>query len=275
MSLRGYGVNNDGGERPTVGSSTGPIAIGKTTTSQFSFKDCGYFLVSGPGRGFIEEATTAWKVEVTPTRLVGDAVSFRLHWVRALDGGKTVGGVSEDIELTLRPGESRPLDTVRVPSGAKAYAGRPCAVTAASLRVGVDYPSEEFERRLVVADLWLVERLSTGVERSQPLSVRGVPHRAIRFYFDRIVDGGAFLDVFGRIIVRPDTGAVDVSIETSSRWGQVSDSDDTSGRGRPVESTIRVKPEEIVELQLPKVSDRGGLFGNRVLSIRIRARQVR
>jgi hypothetical protein len=273
--VRGYGVNNDGGEKPTVGSSTGPILIGKTTLSQFSSKDCAYFLVSGPGRGFIENATTGWKVEVTPTRLVGDAVTFRLRWVRTLDAGKTFNAANEDVELTLRPGQSRPLDTVPVPPGAKAFTGSPCAVTAASLRVGVDYPSEEFERRLVIADLWLVERFSTGEEHSQALSVRGLPHRAIPFYFDRIVDGGAFLDVFGRIIARPDTGAVDVSIETRSRWGKASDSENPSGGGRPVESTIRVKPEEIVELQLPKINDREGTFGNRVLSIRIRARQLR
>jgi hypothetical protein len=167
------------------------------------------------------------------------------------------------------------LDSVQVPSGAKAFTGRPCAVTAASLRVTVEYPREEFDRRLVLADLWLVERRSTGAERSQPLSIRGVPNRAIPFYFDSIVEGGAFLDVFGRIVARPDTGAIDVSIETRSRWGKVSDSEDGSGQGRPVESTIRLKPEEIVELQLPKVNDREGSFGNRVLSIRIRARQVR
>ena len=180
--VRGYTVTNDGGEKTSVGNTTEPIVIGKTTTSQFSFKDCGYFLVSGPGRGFIEDATTGWKVEITPTRLVGDAVTFQLRWVRALDAGKALNAVSEAVELTLRPGQSRPLDTVPVPPGAKAFTGRPCAVTAASLRVAVDYPLEEFERRLVVADLWLVERLSTGEENSRALSVRGVPHRAIPFY---------------------------------------------------------------------------------------------
>ena len=274
-SVRGYTVNNDGGEKPSVGNHTGPIVIGKTTSSQFSFTDCGHFLVSGPGRGFIENATTGWKVELTPTRIIGDAVTLRVRWLRTLDLGKVVSAASEDVELTLRPGESRPLDSVRVPSGAKTFTGRACAVTAASLRVTVEYPSEEFDRRLVVADLWLVERVSGGAERSQPLSVRGMPHRAIPFYFESIVDRGAFLDVFGRIVARPDTGAIDVSIETRSRWGKVSESADANGRGRPVESTIRVKPEEIVELQLPRINDREGPFGDRVLSIRIRARRLR
>ena len=89
------------------------------------------------------------------------------------------------------------------------------------------------------------------------------------------VDGGAFLDIFGRIIARPDTGAVDVSIETRSRWGKYQIPKMPAAGGDPVESTIRVKPEEIVELQLPKINDRESAFSNRVLSIRIRARQVR
>jgi hypothetical protein len=275
VSVRGYTVNNDGGEKPSVGNHTGPIVIGKTTGSQFSFTDCGHFLVSGPGRGFIENAATGWKVELTPTRIIGDAVTLRVRWARTVDLGKVVSAVSEDVELTLRPGESRPLDSVRVPSGAKTFTGRPCAVTAASLRVTVEYPPEEFDRRLVVADLWLVERVPGGAERSQPLSVRGLPHRAIPFYFESIVERGAFLDVFGRIIARPDAGAIDVSVETRSRWGKVSDSEDATGRGRAVESTIRVKPGEIVELQLPKVNDRDGSFSNHTLSIRVRARRLR
>jgi hypothetical protein len=274
-SVRGYTITNDGGEKPSVGNYTGPIVIGKTTSSQFSFAGCGYFLVSGQGRGFIEDATTGWKVELTPTRVLGDAVTLRVRWVRALDLGKVATAVSEDVELTLRPGQSRPLDNVRIPSGAKTFDGRPCRVTAASLRVTVEYPSEEFDRRLVVADLWLVERVPGRTERSQLLSVRGMPHRAIPFYFDSIVDGGAFLDVFGRIVARPDTGVVDVSIETRSRWGKLSDSENGNGRGQPVESTIRLKPEETVELQLPRINDREGPFGNRVLSLRIRARRLR
>ena len=45
--------------------------------------------------------------------------------------------------------------------------------------------------------------MSDGTERSQPLSVRGLPNRPIPFYFDGIVDGSLSLDIFGRLVARP------------------------------------------------------------------------
>src|SRR5207237_7243697 len=101
-------------------------------------------------------------------RVVRDAVTFRLRWVRfaalprqldqvPLDSSKAFRAPNEDVELTLRPGESWPVDSVRMPSGTKMIDGRTCRGSA-SIRVSVDnYPSENIDRRLVTADLWLIE----------------------------------------------------------------------------------------------------------------------
>jgi hypothetical protein len=269
-----------GGEKPVgVWRSTGPLVIGKPTTSTISVGDhCEGFMVSSAGE-VGENATTAWNVEVTPIRVVRDAVTFRLRWVRfaaikqqfdqvPLDSSQAFRMPNEDIELTLRPRESWPMDSVRVATGTKMVDGRTCRGSA-SIRVSVDaYPSEEVDRRLVVADLWLIERLSNGKEtpRSQTLSVRGVPGRPVPFYFDGIVDGNVSLDIYGSLIARLESGAMAVSIETRSRWGN-------NGPARSVESVTQVRPEEIVEIQLPKLG--AGPFVNRDFSIRIRARQLR
>jgi len=290
VRLGAYHLRDNGGEKANgVWFSTGPVVIGKSATSTFSFGNtCEAFAVSSARGDVREDATTAWDIEVTPLRVVRDAVTFRLRWVRfaalrqqfdqvPLESGKAFRIPNEDIELTLRPGESWPLDSVRVPAGAKTVDGRPCG-SSASIRVSVDnYPWEEDDRRLVVADLWLVERLSNGTEaqRSQALAVRGLPNRPFRFYFDSIVDGSASLDIYGILIARLESGGMAMSVETRCRWEDSSHSRNSSGPQRSVESVIQVKPGEIVEIRLPKLGGGVGPFAKREFSIRIRARQLR
>jgi hypothetical protein len=287
VRLGAFTLSKDGGDKPLGGwFSTGPVVIGKTATSTFSWGDtCEAFAVSSDG-SLRDDATTAWKIELTPIRVVKDAVTFRLRWVRVaalrqqldqlkLDAGKALGVPTDDVELTLRPGESWPVDTVPVPSGAKTVDGRACGSTS-SIRASVDnYPWEEDDRRLVVADLWLVERLSNGTEaqRSQPLSVRGLPNRPFRFYFDSLVDGNVTLDIYGILTSRLETGALAISVETRSRWAP--GSSNFSGPQRSVKSDIQVKPVETVDIRLPMLGDQAGPFGKRAFSIRLRARQLR
>jgi hypothetical protein len=233
-----------------------------------------------------DDATTAWRIETTPIRVEGNAVTFRLRWVRvaalkqqleqlSFDDAKTARPPNEDVELTLRPGESWPVDSVRVPAGAKTVHGRPCGPSV-SIRVSVDnFPDADNERRLVVADLWLVERLPDGSEaqRSQPLVVRGLPNRPFRFYFDSIIDGNATLDIYGILIATLESNAIAVSVETRSRWAP--EPRNISGPQRFLNSEIQVKPAETVEIRLPLMGDEAGPFAKRSLSIRIRARQLR
>jgi len=277
VQLGAYTSNTNGGEKPVgVWFSTGPVAIGKRVTSAFSVGEtCDAFSVSSDG-SLREHATAAWKIDVTPTRVVGDAVTFRLRWQMAAMRGDRMGlefGETfprpDEIELTLRPGESWVVYTLR---NIYRYS---CGGTS-SIRVSVDnHPWEEEERRLVVADLWLVERPSNGKEtqRSQPLSVRGLPNRPSPFYFDSIVDANVTLDIYGTLISRLESGVIAISIETRSRWAP--GSPNISGPQRSVKSDIQVKPAETVEIRLPILGDEAGPFAKRAYSLRIRARQLR
>jgi hypothetical protein len=279
IRLGGYTSSTNGGEKPVgVWFTTGPIAVGKRVTSTFSIGEtCEAFAVSSDGslRG---DATAAWRMDVTPTRVVGDAITFRLRWQMAvLRTGGDRGSLefidgsppASEAELTLRPGESWPVLTLR---NIHRYS---CAGTS-SIRVSVDnYPWEEDERRIIVADLWLVERLANGAEaqRSQPLSIRGLPNRPSWFYFDSIVDGNATLDIYGTLVSRLESGVIAISVETRSRWAP--GSRNISGPQRSVKSDIRVKPAETVEIRLPTLGEEAGPFGKRAYSVRIRARQLR
>ncbi len=285
IKLGAYSLMDDGGEKPLgIWYIMTPVTVGKAEQATFSWSDtCEGWAVSSDG-SLRSDATTAWKVEVTPLRIVKDAVTFRLRWSRAanlkqqLDRGWPDAGRTHDDELTLRPGESLPVDSVRIPAGARTVHGRPCG-SAASIRVVVDnHPGEEFERRLVAADLWLVERLANGTEaaRSKPLSIRGLPNHPFPFYFDSVVDANASpktdakasLMIVGTIVARLNQGAIGLAVETRSLW-------DDSGMWRSAKSQVDVKPDETVEIRLPKLSDNAGPFAKRDFSIKVRTRQLR
>ena len=67
-----------GGEHPGgTWFSTGPVAIGRTSTATYSFGDrCEAWAVSSDG-SVRDDATTAWRIEVTPISVVRHAVRFR------------------------------------------------------------------------------------------------------------------------------------------------------------------------------------------------------
>jgi len=285
----GVSYSTDHGEMPGhLWRSTGPVIVGKPVASTFSLADvCEAWSVSAVVGDVREDATTGWNIEVTALRVVRQAITFRLRWVRfaalrqqftqvPLESSNAFRIPNEDLELTMGPGESAVVDTVRVPAGLKTVEGQTCRGSA-TIRVSVDhYPEEEEDRRLVTADVWLIERLSNGsdVQRSQVLSVRGLPNRPFRFYFDRVVDGGFPLDIFGFLTARLESGATEVAIETRCRWGRA-DSPGFYGPQQFVKSAVVVKPEEIVEVRLPKLDAGAGPFSGREFSIRIRARQLR
>ena len=275
IMVSGFQLSSNGGEK-TAGVSRGVYlgqsSIGKPTPAVFSMTGCGYFSVTVPPAAFEDNAHAGWRVEVTPTQVAADhAVTFRLRWMRALDTGKGftfTPAIEEDLELTLKPGESRPLDSVAVPASAKTFDGKPCNVKAASLRVSVEFDS--FDRRLIGADVWLVERLPNGKEESQLQTVRGLPHREVRFYFDSISDGTNRFDIFGRLIGELKDGGITIDVEA------VRAKPDPGQHGYQsanwFRSTIHVKPGEIVEVAL---TPRDKELANRVFSLRIRAKQIR
>jgi hypothetical protein len=280
-----YSLNPDGGERPGGAWFVTRPVIGKPLQSYWSFGEtCEAWTVSSKPYAR-EDATVAWRIETTPIRVEKEAVTFRLRWVRVAPLKQQLEQLSfddakaptptEDLELTLRPGQSYPVDSVRVPAGAKNVHGKPCGPSE-SIRVSVDvYPDADAERRLVVTDLWLVERLPDGSEaqRSQPLTIRGLPNRPSRFYFDSLVDGTSTLDIFGLLTASPESNTIAVSVDTRSRWAP--EPRNVSGPQRFLNSKIEVKPAETVDVRLPLLGEESGVFAKRALSIRIRARQLR
>ena len=197
----------DGGDRGNTGFMIDPANIGKTSRFAFSrLADvCGTHVGPEPldagqaGDGTMKKLASAWTVQVTPTGRAGDAVTFRMQWMRSRDNGKP-SSVSDDMQLTLGPGQSLSLDVMPQTSNASA----PSTVCTMYLSVGVEHlPEPDRDRRLLAVDLWLVDRLRDGTERSQPLSLRGLYNQPIPFYFDTLTEGAKTLDVFGDLLVSP------------------------------------------------------------------------
>lgn len=281
-------TRTDGGEEPAgMFLTTGPLSQEGASGGRFSVKRCGAMTLEARAEGpFQEGATSGWRVEIIPIRFNDGAATFRLKWVRAPGINSGMHPKSEDVELTLRPGESRPMDNVAIPldqeSGRRCPAwdnrGKQVEYSAVSLRVSVEYrPWDSEERRLMGADLWLIERLPSGTERTQSLSVRGLPHRGIPFYFDAVRDESLSLEILGTVVARPESDGVAVELETRSRWGPaVFDwRKDDYVQKRRIESRLRMKPGEIVEVALPQLESSAGPFANRQYAIRIKVRQLR
>ena len=281
-------VETTGAAKLAGGSfSTGPVSEKWSGGARFSVGPCGGFSIEAKEEGaFAEGAISGWRVQLTPLGMSDGAVRFRLRWIRALDTGREMSPKSEDVELTMRPGESRSLDSVPVPPDKGT--GRRCPVTdnrgkqvelsQVGLRVSVEYtPHESRERRLVAVDLWLIERLPGGGERSQSLGVRALPHRQVPFYFDAITENNLSLEVLGHVAASPEAAAIAVALQTRTFWGP-SAFDWRDGKRAPtryVDSSLRLKPGEIVELALPRLEGSAGPFAARSYVIRIRARQLR
>ena len=259
-------LSSPGGEEPRVGGGANPSEPGKVARHGSSLRPTGCsWAVS---RVVEPDADLGWAVEITPLHVVDDAVTFRLAWARTRDEGKASTQPRRDMELTLRAGESIPLDSVH-----RTCPGQPRTV-GQSLRVSVvQYPDPDYDRRLIALDLWLVEKLPDGSERSQPLSLRGLYHRPIAFYFDSITQGPMALDIFGDVTAAPGDRTSDVKIVTRSR---IFDPNQPPGRPFPRETTatMKITPNEVVSVQLPQVAD-SSAFASRALSLRIRVRQVR
>ena len=269
ISVGAFELAANGAEKAAnVSFGTWPLNIGEPTVGMFSMHGCG--ITFRPNR-FAENAPVGWRVELTPMRVVNHAVTFRLRWVRSVDNRSGLTPASENVEVTLRPGESRPLDSVPVvQSGVTVHDGRPCETKAVSLRVVADFPT--FDRRLIGVDVWLVERLSNGKEESQFQSLRGLPHRPISFYFDSVSNGTKRLDIFGKLMADPQQGSMEIALETVGAEAHPGQHGYQSARW--FRSTLRMKPDEIVEVALPS-GETTVAFGNRVFSIRIRTKQIR
>jgi len=288
----------DGGDRRSTGGFVDPRAIGNTSTLAFSrlAGQCGTG-VSPKSLGDLGEAFdgtmkkvySAWTVEVTPTGRVGEAVTFRVQWMRIRDNGKP-STVADDAELTLRPGQSLSLDLMpQSPEPSAPPAG--CVVRSLSLDVAVEYhPEPAQDRRLVAVDLWLVERLPDGKERSQPLSLRGLYNQSIPFHFDTLTESTKTLDVFGDLQISPGGRTTEIKIATRSRVVDVKPAPPPphypAGSPWPppyyvgsTTATLHLVPDEVVSVSLPPVgrpnSDDAAVFAARALSYRIRVRQIR
>jgi hypothetical protein len=280
VELEGRTIGIDGGERANTAMSSGPVTIGKTTHAAFSKMSnaCGFLVASRPG----PEGFGGWEADITPLRVQDDVVAVRVQWQRMAGTPGGTLALPHTIEVTLRPGESVPLDLVAVPPTLKMPYEK-CGVRATMLRATVrHHPHEQDERRLLQPELWLIERLANGTERAHSLQVRGLMNGWIPFYFDTMTEGDSSLEFYGQLRATPSGALFDVDLDVRSRVIESGRSTITLPEGanrfrsRKVESSVRVSSDDVVAVPLPRLAEsESGAFADRQYSIRLRVRQIR
>lgn len=283
--IQGVELHDDGGEQPRVAFAGRGLTVGEPVSAAI-WKMNGLCALGGASTLRAPDAEMAWTVEATPIGVVDDAVKFRLTWARERDNGTSAGTPGGSIDVTLRPGETLPIDIADVLStGSQA----PCPYRRLALRVGVDYyPRSDTDHRMMETDLWLVRQLANGSEQSERISVRGQPNRPTPFYFSTVTDEGVSLDFYGELTVKLRDGPSEIALVTRSRLIEGGEQSQTmpvnvpnaQGRqlfgSRMVESTIPFVADEVVSVELPRLAENSsGAFADEAFSITIRSRQVR
>ena len=279
--IKGIELHNDGGAQQRVGSAGRGFAIGQPVSASIWKEAAKCVLSAGPTRRS-PNAEIGWTVDAVPIKVVDDAVTFSLEWKRDRDKGKDSGGPGGSSELTLRPGETLPIDIADLLT---TETSSPCPYRRLELLIGVEhYPPADLDRRVVATDLWLVRRVANGSTESEPVSVRGQLNRPTPFYFSTVSDSGVSLDFYGEVTVRERGASREVELITRSRLIEGGRQSETMPAGpntrmfvaREVKSTMQLKANEVVAVELPRLGENASnAFANQMFSIRLRSQRIR
>lgn len=271
IQITGNRLSASGGEHGSVFFQVRPMTVGRTAEwVLWKMEDqCGFSV--GPGVRYDARALMGWRLKVTPLDVNGDAVRFRVEWAWETHRGKSLQAQQSHVEVTLRPGQSMPLDLVRLQPG---DSPRGCDMIGGTVAASVVHlPDSSQDRRLLATDVWLVDRAPDGRERIQQLSLRGRFHEPQQFYFEDLTDANVRLDIFGELVARPKPDHIEIELTTRRRFTNA-----TGGVQRPAEisSILRVKPDDVAAIELPALTDKAsGAFRGRAISLRVRSRQIR
>lgn len=262
-------------EELNVSVPSGAVTVGRTITTAIGYLPdrCGFSVQSA---GPIESpALAGWVVVLTPTKVLGDEVTFRARWTRggALEE-KWLGSRME--EITLRAGEVRPLDSFIPFSLAVGHAVRErCHAISTTLQLRVtSLPRPQKDSRVFVTDLWLVDRLPSGAEKTELVSVRGRLNEATPFYFETLTEGNATIEFYGQFIAALELGTVVMNLDVRRNIG-FNEGGRGSARGDKNATAIRLEPDSVVAIELPRNGDDALGFASHAFSIRIRTRELR
>jgi hypothetical protein len=279
--IKVYELHNDGGAQERAGSAGRGLVIGQPVSASL-WKEAGACSLGVAPTRRSPDAEIGWTVDAVPIKVADDAVTFSLVWKRDRDKGKESAGPSGKSEMTLRPGEASPIDIADLLA---TDTTAPCSYRRIELRITVDhYPPADLDRRVVATDLWLTRRMPSGSTQSEPISIRGQLNRPAPFYFSTLTDNGVSLDFSGEVTVRERDSSREIELVARSRLiegGRQTETmpKDSNSRffvAREVKSTVQMKPDEVVAVELPRLGENAsGAFANQSFSITMRTQRIR
>jgi hypothetical protein len=246
-----------------------------------------------------------WRVEITPLKETGSDVVVQVAWQRAWERGQRLdAGRRGSAQLTLKSGGRAVLDFLSpptVPDGT-------CTAVGMGLEVrveGSNFGSSLLQLQatdLVETELWLVQQLPDGTERSEKQSVRTRVGSVSEFFFDasKPSDSGLTFSVLGKVAVTAiEDGKIRLKLTIARRtmryvwlksqkvpagpkWAVTPNQLPTIFAGS-ADFEITVTPSEVTSFSIPatgkswKPGYQGAAAADPVegkLSLRVRARQI-
>lgn len=197
----------------------------------------------------------AWGVEGRLVSVEGDAATVDVHWTRRVSTSAVAPSSSEEWRgrLTLRDGESRPFDLVRVAEGRL-----PCAWYVPEF--GVEFLDPPQVKDAVLRyDLWLIHRERDGTERVENARMVGRQGARVEYAFTPMhhsLEGVPIesarpdalkTTLHGQVTGRARAdGLIDLTVET---WRDVTVRE--GSRGNSGTKRLTVKPHETIEIVVP------------------------
>jgi len=137
--------------------------------------------------------------------------------------------------------------------------------------------SSDYDRSLLSTDLWLVDRLPDGSERSQQLRLRGRLGQSQPFFFDDIVESGIALDIFGEFVAQAGNGTIDLKASVHRRLTRLTADKDPAGPFKfgVADFDLRLPPDHVIAFELPAGGTDQGAFAKHALSLRVNTRLIR
>jgi hypothetical protein len=255
----GVGGTATGGDMFVVGTAVhwfvmaGRPHQGTLTVCGNGVSDVGTLADKLSGTSFV------WDIKMVPVKYENASATFTLEWARyeADGGGRPVRGGATT--MTLRQGDTQPIDFVRSAPDAET-----CRDDAVEVAVGTGYKDAGPGTQATLQyDLWLKHQRANGETITRRFTAAGVEGSDVHFGFAPIPSPipqltpeqpalAVFTSVQGTVSGRTlPNGRMSVIIETARRDGvarSAGASGTTGGSGRKV---LEVAPGEAIEIELP------------------------
>jgi hypothetical protein len=208
----------------------------------------------------LPSAAFVWDIKMQPVKYENASATFALEWARYQADGGGRPAVEGKTTMTLRQGDSQPIDFVRSAPNAET-----CRDDAVVVEVGTGYKdARPGTEGTLQYDLWLKQQRANGEASTRRFTAMGVEGSDVHFGFAPVSTPvsqlgaeqpavAVFTSVQGTIKGRTlSDGRITVIVDAARRDGVATGGAGPSGTvGASGRKVLEVSPGEAIEIELP------------------------